>query len=123
MIYNLMDFALHGCFVTVAHTTRVKRYIFRRSAFASSESPYTSSSGHAEQVLFSSLGSKVAVYRRKLQWFFLDLLLSSSTRSTDIRVHRAGSQLKMSESQTKAGNQKKFENLKILKFKKSPKIK
>ena len=28
----------------------------------------------------------------------------------DIRVHRAGSQLKMSESQTKAGNQRKFEN-------------
>ena len=31
-----------------------------------------------------------------------------------MRIHRAGSQLKkMSESQTKAGNQKKFENLKI----------
>ena len=28
-------------------------------------------SRHAEQVLFSSLGSKVAVYRRKLQCFFL----------------------------------------------------
>ena len=27
-------------------------------------------SRHAEQVLFSCLGSKVAVYRRKLQWFF-----------------------------------------------------
>ena len=39
------------------------------------------------------------------------------TLSTDIRVHRAGSQLKMSESQTKAGNQKKIENLKIWKFK------
>ena len=32
-------------------------------------------SWHAEQVLFSCLGSKVAVYSRKLQWFFLDLLL------------------------------------------------
>ena len=32
-------------------------------------------SRHAEQVLFSSLGSKVAVYRRKLQWFFLDLII------------------------------------------------
>ena len=31
-------------------------------------------SRHAEQVLFSCLGSKVAVYSRKLQWFFLDLL-------------------------------------------------
>ena len=40
--------------------------------------------------------------------FFFD---SSITRSIDIRVHRAGSQLKMSESQTKAGNQKFFENV------------
>ena len=38
---------------------------------------------------------------------FFDSL--SSTLSPDIRVHRAGSQLKMSESQTKAGNQSKFE--------------
>jgi hypothetical protein len=47
---------------------------------------------------------------------FFDSLL---TLSSDIRVHRAGSQLKMSESQTKAGNQeklKKFENLKNLKI-------
>ena len=48
-------------------------------------------SRHAEQVLFSSLCSKVAVNRRKLQWVFFYLL---TTRSTDIRVHRAGSQLK-----------------------------
>ena len=48
--------------------------------------------GHAEQVLFSCLGSKVTVYSRKLQWFFFDILIH--TRSTDIRVHRAGSQLK-----------------------------
>ena len=45
--------------------------------------------GHAEQRLFSCLGSKVAVYSRKLQCFF-DIL----TLSPDIRVHRAGSQLK-----------------------------
>ena len=51
-------------------------------------------SRHAEQVLFSSLCSKFAVYRRKLQCFFLDSH-SSSTLSTDIRVHRAGSQLKI----------------------------
>ena len=63
-------------------------------------------SRHAEQVLFSSLGSKVAVYRRKLQWSFLDLL---STRSPDIRVHRAGSQLK----KFKILKFKKFENFKI----------
>ena len=51
-------------------------------------------SRHAEQVLFScqTLGSKVTVYSRKLQCFFLDLLLT--TLSSDIRVHRAGSQLK-----------------------------
>ena len=70
------------------------------------------SSGHAEQLLFSCLGSKVAVYSWKCQWFFLDVIPPSG----DIRVHKAGSQLKMSESQTKAGNQKKFENLKIWKF-------
>ena len=32
-------------------------------------------SRHAEQVLFSCLGSKVAVYSRKLQCFFFDLML------------------------------------------------
>ena len=52
-------------------------------------------SRHAEQVLFSCLGSKVTVYSRKLQWFFLDLTLTTLiTLSPDIRVHRAGSQLK-----------------------------
>ena len=50
-------------------------------------------SRHAEQLLFSCLGSKVAVYSRKWQWFFLDLLII--TLSTDIRVSRAGSQLKI----------------------------
>ena len=50
------------------------------------------SSGHAEQLLFSCLGWKVAVDSWKCQWFFLDLLIT--TRSTDIRVSRAGSQLK-----------------------------
>ena len=39
---------------------------------------------------------------------------SSSTLSCDIRVHRAGSQLKMSECQTKAGNQESFEKLEKL---------
>ena len=37
----------------------------------------------------------VAVYSRKLQCFFFDILLI--TRSTDNRVHRAGSQLKIIE--------------------------
>ena len=35
-----------------------------------------------------------------------------STLSCELANPRAGSQLKMSESQTKAGNQRKFENLK-----------
>ena len=48
---------------------------------------------HAEQLLFSCLGSKVTVYRRKLQCFFFDHH-HHSTLSCDIRVHRAGSQLK-----------------------------
>ena len=52
-------------------------------------------SRHAEQVLFSSLCSKVAVYRWKLQCFFFDSSSLLHTRSTDIRVHRAGSQLKI----------------------------
>ena len=57
------------------------------------------SSGHAEQLLFSCLVSNVTVYTRKLQCFFLDLLLVS-TLSTDIRVSRAGSQLKKSYDHT-----------------------
>ena len=68
------------------------------------------SSGHAEQLLFSCLGSKVTVYCRKLQWVFFDSL-SSVTLTCEFRNHRAGSQLKMSESQTKAGNQECFETL------------
>ena len=43
---------------------------------------------------------------------FLD---QNSTLSTDITVHRAGSQLKMSESQTGAGNLKNLNFLKFLK--------
>ena len=46
--------------------------------------------GHAEQLLFSCLGSKVTVYCRKLECFFLD----HHTPSGDTWVHRAGSQLK-----------------------------
>ena len=51
---------------------------------------------NAEQFLFSCLGSKVAVYCRKLQCFFLTKLLDSSTLSCEFGVHRAGSQLKKS---------------------------
>ena len=61
-------------------------------------------SRHAEQVLFSSLCSKFAVYRRKLQCFFFDH--HHSTPSTDIRVHRAGSQLKIAKSKTGKQGQK-----------------
>ena len=49
-------------------------------------------SRHAEQVFFSCLGSKVAVYSRKLQCFFFD---HSITLSCEFWVHRAGSQLKI----------------------------
>ena len=52
--------------------------------------------------MFSSLCSKFAIYRLKMQCFFFDLVVT--TLSCDFRVHRAGSQLKMSECQTKAGN-------------------
>ena len=62
------------------------------------------SSGHAEQLLFSCLGSKVTVYSRKLQWFFLDIIFLDITLPCEWTNHRAGSQLKMSECQTKAGN-------------------
>ena len=48
--------------------------------------------GHAEQLLFSCLCSKVTVYCRKLQWFF-DIIIISSTLSCEFRVHKAGSQL------------------------------
>ena len=54
--------------------------------------------GHAEQLLFSSLGSKVTIYCRKLQWLFFDIIIissSSSTLSCEFTDHRAGSQLKI----------------------------
>ena len=58
-----------------------------------------------EQLLFSCLGSKVTVFSRKLQWFF----------STDIRVHRAGSQLKNVRKSDRRWEPENFENLKTLK--------
>ena len=51
------------------------------------------------KLLFLCLCSKVTVYSRKLQWFFWDLSL---TLPCEFRVHRAGSQLKMSECQDKS---------------------
>jgi len=48
--------------------------------------------GHAEQLLFSCLGSKFTVYSRKLQRFFDSH--SSHTLSCEFANHRAGSQLK-----------------------------
>ena len=55
-----------------------------------------SHSRHAEQLLFSCLCSKVTVYSWKWQCFFFDHHSHSSiTLSCYIRVHRAGSQLKM----------------------------
>ena len=64
-------------------------------------------SRHAEQVLFSSLCSKVAVNSRKLQCFFFDIIIvvSSSTLSSEIRVHRAGSQLKIDTSSSSSVGQ------------------
>ena len=50
-------------------------------------------SWHAEQVLFSSLCSKFAVYRWKLQCIFWDLH-HHITLPCDTWVHRAGSQIK-----------------------------
>ena len=68
--------------------------------------------GHAEQLLFSCLCSKVTVYRWKWQWFFFDLSLST-TLTCYFTVHRAGSQLKMSERQTKLGTRNILQNLQI----------
>ena len=65
---------------------------------------------HAEQLLFSCLCSKVTVYGRKLQCFFLT---STSTSSREFGVHGAGSQLKMSERQTKAGNLQNLQTSKL----------
>ena len=53
-----------------------------------------SSLGHAEQLLFSCVGSKVTTnIAENCNAFFFDSL---STLSGEIRVHRAGSQLKNS---------------------------
>ena len=41
----------------------------------------------------------------KMPMVFWDLIILHHTLSCEFRVHRAGSQLKMSERQTKAGNQ------------------
>ena len=49
---------------------------------------------YAEQLLFSCLGSKVAVYSRKLQWIFFCFWDITITRFCEFRSHRAGSQLK-----------------------------
>ena len=49
--------------------------------------------GHAQQLLFSCLCSKVTIYRRKWQCVFLDLSSHSSTLSSQFRIHWAGSQL------------------------------
>ena len=54
------------------------------------------SSGHAEQLLFSCLGWKMSVYRRKWQCFFFDILLII-TLSPDNTNSRAGSQLKITD--------------------------
>ena len=70
-------------------------------------------SRHAEQVLFSSLCSKVTVYCRKLQCFFFDILLITLT--CYFRCHRAGSQLKNVWKSDKSWEPKftnsKFKNL------------
>ena len=50
--------------------------------------------GHAEQLLFSCLCSKVTVYRWKWQCFFLT---ASASSPPDITIHRAGSQLKINK--------------------------
>ena len=60
------------------------------------------SSGHAEQLLSSCLCSKVTVIAEDCNVFFYHHI----TLSWDTWVHRAGSQLKMSKNQSKAGNQK-----------------
>ena len=49
--------------------------------------------GHAEQLLFSSVCSKLTVYCWKLQCFFLDHILLIITLTCEFRCHRAGSQL------------------------------
>ena len=69
-------------------------------------------SRHSEQLLFSFLCSKVGFYvlELKMSMGFFDSLI---TRPTEIRDHRAGSQLKMSERQTKAGNQE-FQSLNVI---------
>ena len=58
---------------------------------------------HAEQFLFSCLCSKVAVYSRKLQWFFWHAPHHHHPpRPCEFRCQRAGSQLKMSWTSDKS---------------------
>ena len=89
-----------------SHTLSLSHYLTLSMSHSHTLTLSFTHSPHAEQLLFSCLGSKVTDYRWKWQWIFFD---SNITLSCDFWVHWAGSQLKMSESQTKAGNQKKFD--------------
>jgi len=60
---------------------------------------HTFTLSHSHERLFACLCSTVTLYRWKWQWLYLDktfhlsFFMDSSTISTDITVHRAGSQL------------------------------
>ena len=83
------------CFYVYAQKSLSHSFTFTTFAIFTTFTTFTLSftlSRHAEQVLFSCLGSKFAAYSQKLQCFFWDLILGTSP--PDITVHRAGSQLK-----------------------------
>ena len=61
--------------------------------------------GHAEQLLFSCLCSKLTVYRWTWRCFWDHVHITPHPLTFDIRVHRAGSQLKIQMLLTAAGNQ------------------
>ena len=93
-LFHSLIHSLSTCWTTFVFMSMLKNHSL---TFTLSHSLILSfnHSRHAEQVLFSSLCSKVAVYSRKLQCFFLDR--HSHTRSCEFRSHRAGSQLKNHE--------------------------
>ena len=68
-------------------------HVYAQKSLSHSHTLSFTLSRHAEQLLFSCLGSKVTVYSRKLQCFFWDLILSILT--CYFRCHEAGSQLKI----------------------------
>ena len=94
VICQMLMLILGTCWTTFVFMSMLKSVSLSSCQVVKLSSCQVWSLGHAEQVLFPCLCSKVAVYSWKWQSVFLDIIIIS-TLSTDITVSRAGSQLKI----------------------------